>query len=114
EARLGSACFQEEGCKNVTESANSKAHWESIYQRKAPDAVSWYQSQAPTSMRLIKAHAPPPAIVIDIGGGASVLIDNLLATGYVDPTVLDLSGAALQASRKRLGASAKSVTWLED
>lgn len=93
--------------------ASPKQHWESIYRSKPHDGVSWYQSQAVESMRLIRAYAPAPAAVIDVGGGASVLVDNLLEAGYEQPTVLDLSGAALGVSRKRLGGRAASVKWIE-
>src|SRR5699024_8950330 len=65
------------------------------------------------SLRLIQTHAPAPAAVIDVGGGASVLVDNLLQAGYARPTVLDVSAAALDASRHRLGMQAADVCWLE-
>lgn len=92
----------------------SKDHWETVYSTKATDAVSWYQPHAAHSLRLIEATGVPPgAAIIDVGGGASTLVDDLLATGRYDITVLDLSGAALAAARVRLGAVAESVTWRE-
>ena len=91
-----------------------RQHWQQVYATKAADEVSWFQPQAATSLRLIRAtgvsHA---AALIDVGGGASTLVDGLLAEGYANLTVLDLSAAALAAARARLGASGESVRWLE-
>jgi SAM-dependent methyltransferase len=91
-----------------------KQHWQQVYATKSTDKVSWFQPQAATSLRLIRAtgiaHA---AALIDVGGGASTLVDGLLAEGYANLTVLDLSAAALAAARARLGASGDSVRWLE-
>jgi SAM-dependent methyltransferase len=93
---------------------HSKDHWERVYARKATTAVSWFQEQAATSLRLIQATGlTPDAAILDVGGGASVLVDDLLATGYRDLTVLDLSGAALAAARARLGVRAEAVRWVE-
>jgi SAM-dependent methyltransferase len=93
---------------------HSKAHWERVYARKATTAVSWFQEQAATSLRLIQsAGLPLEASILDVGGGASVLVDDLLAVGYRALTVLDLSGAALAAARARLGARAEPVRWIE-
>ncbi len=93
---------------------HSKAHWEQVYARKATTAVSWFQEQAATSLRLIQATGlPVEASILDVGGGASVLVDDLLAAGYRDLTVLDLSGAALEAARARLGMHAEAVRWVE-
>ena len=92
----------------------SKDHWERIYSTKATDAVSWYQEHAASSLRLIHATGvPKDAAIIDVGGGASTLVDDLLADGYKNLTVLDLSGAALSAARERLGTRAEAVRWLE-
>ncbi|MDR0781164.1 MAG: class I SAM-dependent methyltransferase [Pseudomonadales bacterium] len=92
----------------------SKEHWERVYSTKGTDAVSWYQPHADRSLQLIKATGVPrTASVIDVGGGASTLVDDLLAESYQNITVLDLSVAALNAAKKRLGAQAGSVTWLE-
>ena len=96
------------------EAANmpSKEHWENVYSSKATDAVSWFQPHAERSLRLIRETGVPHlASIIDIGGGASMLVDDLLAAGYSNITVLDLSAAALAASRKRLGAQANGVEW---
>ena len=76
--------------------------------------MSWFQAQATTSLRLIQsAGLPVTASILDVGGGASVLVDDLLAAGYRDLTVLDLSGAALAAARARLGERATQVRWIE-
>jgi ubiquinone/menaquinone biosynthesis C-methylase UbiE len=88
-------------------------HWESIYRTKDPTQVSWYQSEPGISLDLIRRVAPDRnAPIIDIGGGASTLIDGLLAAGYSRLTVLDLSPTALALSQKRLGAVSEKVTWL--
>ena len=90
-----------------------KNHWEQVYRSKSPQAVSWFQPEAAVSLRLIRAATDNRAAVIDVGGGASTLVDGLLDAGYRDLTVLDLSGAALAAARERLGARATGVHWLE-
>ena len=91
-----------------------KTHWENIYSTRAPDAVSWFQPHAEMSLRLIRnAGAGSPASVIDVGGGASTLVDDLLEAGFPQPTVLDLSGAAIATAQRRLGERASKVTWLE-
>ena len=81
-----------------------------MYDTKAPDSVSWFQPQAERSLRLIQATGvSTSAAILDVGGGASTLIDDLLALGYLNLTVLDLSAAALAAVRSRLGARAAAV-----
>ena len=92
----------------------SKEHWEKVYTTKAPDNVSWFQPHAETSMRLIhNAGLGRDAAIIDVGGGASTLVDDLLDDGYRALNVLDLSGAALDEIRRRLGAKGESVRWME-
>ena len=92
----------------------SRDHWEKVYTTKATDAVSWFQPHADFSVGLIKATgAGRDAAIIDVGGGASTLVDDLLADGYTDLSVLDLSAAALAAARSRLGARASAVRWIE-
>ena len=92
----------------------SKNHWESIYASKAPESLSWYQAHADDSLRLLQAAGLPlDAAIIDVGGGASTLVDDLLKLGYQRITVLDLSGTALVVNRERLGARAAAVQWLE-
>jgi ubiquinone/menaquinone biosynthesis C-methylase UbiE len=92
----------------------NKSHWEHIYETKDATHVSWFQPHAVLSVRLIKATGlDPTARIIDVGGGASTLVDDLLGNGYSEVTVLDISGAALQRSKDRLGQRAESVTWVE-
>lgn len=91
----------------------SKTHWEKVYTTKPEDGVSWFQPHAHQSVQLIaQTGVPKHASVIDVGGGASTLVDDLLAEGFSHLTVLDLSEAALAASRTRLGAQAQGVDWL--
>ena len=89
-----------------------RQHWEAVYRSKAADEVSWFQPHAASSLRLIERCAGTDAHVIDVGGGASVLVDDLLDAGYRKLTVLDLAESALAASRARLGARAASVEWI--
>jgi ubiquinone/menaquinone biosynthesis C-methylase UbiE len=92
----------------------SRDHWEKVYTTKSTDAVSWFQPHADVSLDLIKTTgAGLDAAIIDVGGGASMLVDDLLANGYTDLTVLDLSAAALAAARSRLGTRAAAVKWME-
>lgn len=92
----------------------SKDHWENVYSTKAADAVSWFQPHADLSLDIIRStQLGKEAAIIDVGGGASTLVDDLVANGYTDLTVLDLSGAALNAARKRLGAEENKVRWIE-
>jgi SAM-dependent methyltransferase len=95
-------------------SASSKEHWEHIYRTRPVDQVSWYQEHPESSLRLIRAtEVPKTAKIIDVGGGASKLVDELIADGYLAVTVLDLSATALDAAKKRLGARASAVKWIE-
>ena len=92
----------------------NKAHWENVYSVRAADDVSWYQEHAEESLRLIhNAGAARSSSIIDVGGGASTLVDDLLKEGYSDLTVLDLSSAALSAAKKRIGDAASKVKWIE-
>ncbi len=92
----------------------SKDHWEKVYTSKASDAVSWFQPHADRSLNLILGTAVNRnAAIIDVGGGASTLVDDLLENGYTNLSVLDLSAAALDTARKRLGAKADKVRWVE-
>ena len=89
-----------------------QAHWENVYHTKRENEVSWYQDSPAPSLDLIAlAGLPRSAEIIDIGGGASRLVDGLLAEGFEHITVLDLSDAALNAARTRLGAKAAAVRW---
>ena len=89
------------------------AHWETVYQQKRPEEVSWYQPHLAVSLDLlVKAGLSPESRVIDVGGGASTLVDDLLERGVREVTVLDVSGRALAAAQARLGARVERVTWL--
>jgi SAM-dependent methyltransferase len=91
---------------------SSRPHWENVYRTKQPDEVSWYRPHLDTSLALIEAAVPDrDACIIDVGGGASTLVDDLLARGYRNLSVLDLSSAALDISKARLGEGAQSVDW---
>ena len=91
-----------------------KAHWNTMYQQKRPAGVSWYQPHLEVSLRLLaQAGLPPESRIIDVGGGASTFVDDLLEKGVRTVTVLDISGQALAASKARLGERAERVTWIE-
>jgi SAM-dependent methyltransferase len=91
-----------------------QAHWDEVYRRRAPDRVSWFQPTLAVSLDLV-AHIglTRSASILDVGGGASTFVDDLLARGHHDITVLDLSGAAMDVARARLGDRADSVRWIE-
>lgn len=90
-----------------------KTHWETVYGVKAPDAFSWFRSHLEASLALIeRVAADRSASIIDVGGGQSTLVDDLLTRGYRNIAVLDISATAIDATRRRLGASAQSVNWL--
>lgn len=90
-----------------------KAHWENVYQTKAVDEVSWYRPHLEVSLRLIEhATSDSGSAIIDVGGGEATLVDDLVARGYSDVTVLDISPAAMEVARSRLGSSAASVHWI--
>src|SRR5689334_16586134 len=90
-----------------------KAHWEKVYTGKAPDQVSWYRPHLETSLALIeRAAASNSASIVDVGGGESTLVDDLLARDYQNLTVLDISQIAIDVTRQRLGTAAQRVRWL--
>jgi 2-polyprenyl-3-methyl-5-hydroxy-6-metoxy-1,4-benzoquinol methylase len=92
---------------------NVRTHWEKIYTTKAPESVSWYRAHLETSLALIERAADVrSASIIDIGGGESTLVDDLLLRGYKNITVLDVSHAAIEVTKKRLGSAAEQVRWL--
>lgn len=92
---------------------DSKQHWDEVYAQKAEDAVSWFQPRPDISLELIDAAGLKPGDpIVDVGGGASRLVDQLLAQGHQDVTVLDVAAAALEKSRARLGEAADSVHWV--
>ena len=92
---------------------DSKSHWERVYQTKRADEVSWYRPHLEISLELIAQAAPTSdAHIIDIGGGESTLIDDLLARDYCNLSVLDISATALTVAEQRLGTDAAKVAWL--
>ena len=91
---------------------NIKSHWEKIYKTKLPQEVSWYRPHLEISLNLIEEAAlTHDAQVIDIGGGESTLVDDLVAVGYRNVTVLDISMTALEVAKERLGEGASKVAW---
>lgn len=91
-----------------------KSYWEQVYRTKGPDQVSWFQPEATLSLELIQQVAPArDSAIIDVGAGASTLVDGLLIAGYGRITVLDLSPAALAQAQQRLPNAAGSVVWRE-
>lgn len=88
-------------------------HWDRIHRSKASSDVSWYRPHLDQSLRFIEnAGLAPNAQIIDVGGGASTLVDDLLDRGFAEVTVLDISASALERTRERLGVGASAVTWL--
>jgi SAM-dependent methyltransferase len=93
---------------------DAKSHWEKVYSSKKIDEVSWYQPEARLSLALIEEVAPDrDSAIIDVGGGASTLVDGMLEAGYRHVTVLDLAGAALSVARSRTAATGEHVRWME-
>lgn len=87
-------------------------HWSRVYEEKAPSSVSWYQAEPEPSLRALdRFGARPSSSLVDIGGGASNLVDALLGRGWRDVTVLDIAAPALEAARARLGSEAEKVHW---
>lgn len=92
---------------------NRQAHWQNVYNEKGENQVSWFQERPAISLELIEAvGAKPKSAIIDIGGGASRLMDALIERGYQDLTVLDLSESAVSIAKLRLGQSAALVKWI--
>lgn len=89
------------------------AHWQSVYGKKKPDEVSWYQPHLAQSLSFIRSCGlSPDARIVDVGGGASTLVDDLVVEGYRNVTVIDLASTALQAAQRRLGNRADGVDWI--
>ena len=102
--------LQPSGCQH----SGWKDHWEAVYAQKSPDDVSWYQSHPQLSLSLIgNTGFGTTASIIDIGGGASTLIDHLLTVGYRDLTILDIARTAIRQAQDRLGDRSQQVTWIE-
>jgi 2-polyprenyl-3-methyl-5-hydroxy-6-metoxy-1,4-benzoquinol methylase len=92
--------------------SDEREHWTQVYEDKAPTAVSWYQEAPEASLRALgRFGASPSSSLIDVGGGASNLVDALLEQGWQDITVLDIAVPALEAAKARLGALADKVQW---
>lgn len=90
-----------------------KDHWENVYSTKSPDRVGWYKPRLETSLDWIASlRLASDAPIIDIGGGASTLADDLLDAGYRDVTVLDIADSALEVSKARLGERAGLIDWI--
>jgi SAM-dependent methyltransferase len=93
---------------------SNEAHWEKVYSEKSAVDVSWYQPHLRQSLQLITAcQLPASARIVDVGGGASTLVDDLLALGFTDLTVIDLAATAFRQSQERLRERARHVTWLQ-
>jgi SAM-dependent methyltransferase len=88
-------------------------HWQKVYQTRAADTVSWFRPQLGVSLELLEtAGLSADSRLIDVGGGASTLVDDLVSRGLKGITVLDVSEAALAVARQRLGEQARNVRWL--
>lgn len=93
---------------------NRKTHWENVYQTKEVDQVSWYREHLENSLQMIlNTNVGKDAAIIDVGGGSSTLVDDLMRHGFADISVLDISAKALENSKKRLGRKADLVNWIE-
>ncbi len=92
---------------------SGKEHWEAVYGAKAVDAVSWYRPHLERSLAfIVDSGLPREAPILDVGGGASTLVDDLLDHGYSNVTVNDLSAAAIERAQGRLGPRAALVRWI--
>ena len=92
---------------------NAKTHWDKVYSTKPPENVSWYRPHLERSLALIGRTSPSLfAAIIDVGGGESTLVDDLLRLGYTNITVLDVSQTAIEVTKKRLDSSAEQVHWI--
>lgn len=92
---------------------DNKAHWDNVFTHKSDQQKSWYQAYPATSVEFIEAlQLAKDAAIIDVGGGDSHLAEALLEKGYTDITVLDISAAAIENARARLGEKADLVQWI--
>lgn len=92
---------------------STREHWDEVYRTRSPDSVSWYRPRLERSLAWIdRCGLDPDAHVVDVGGGASTLVDDLLARGFERVSVADISAEALAHSRARLGDGAGSVRWV--
>ncbi len=94
--------------------STTREFWEKVYGERKPDEVSWFQVDPTRSLALLQAAGlAKDAAFIDVGGGASVLVDRLLSLGYTDLSVLDISAKALDYAKERLDEKAPSIHWIE-
>lgn len=89
----------------------SAEHWDEVYRRKSSMSVSWYQASPEPSLQMLDQVTVGPCSIIDVGGGASTLVDALLRRGWVDITILDIAAPALEVAQHRLGRAAQGVDW---
>ncbi len=88
-------------------------HWEAVYGKKKPDQVSWFRPHLDQSLAYVaRAGLEQDAALLDVGGGASTFVDDLISDGYRNLTVNDISATGLEVARQRLGANAAFVKWL--
>lgn len=93
---------------------SDKNHWETVYETKNHKQVSWFQEHADMSLQFIRdTGVPQDARILDVGAGASVLVDDLLDAGFNNLSVLDISAAALRSAQVRLGTASSQVNWIE-
>ncbi|MGC1508716.1 class I SAM-dependent methyltransferase [Ketobacter sp.] len=93
---------------------DTRSHWENVYSTKTADEVSWFQAHATRSLAIIQQLLPDTAgRILDVGGGASTLVDGLLEANYSNLAVLDLSSSALEVAKNRLGPASDCVSWLQ-
>jgi SAM-dependent methyltransferase len=93
---------------------DKKSHWENVYSTRPSDQVSWFRKHLDNSLKLIRSTGVgQDAAIIDVGGGSSTLVDDLLDRGFVDVSVLDISRSAMEVSRARLGDRQGRVNWIE-
>ena len=91
---------------------DARAHWEQVYATKDPQRVSWFRPHLERSLELIERAAPDRgASILDVGAGQSTLVDDLLARGYHNITVLEISRAALDGLNERVGEAGAAVRW---
>ena len=101
------------GFEHRQEGMNARDHWETVYRSTAPEAVSWYQAHLEISLDLIRRAATGlSSSIIDVGGGESTLVDDLIAHGFQNVAVLDISPTALDLTRKRIGSTADRISWI--
>ena len=114
-SRKGAAGYSSGGHGRETDNGlmDAEAHWQRVYAAKAPDKVSWFRPHLETSLSFLeRATRDHTARIIDVGGGESTLVDDLLARAWRNVTILDISRIAIDVTRSRLGAIADAVEWV--